>query len=255
MHLLLPTIVSTPLLKVPILLGYATFAYYGMSPPASGAALLPKERRPTGPDFLLLVPSVQKAVTAAAKTVLCSLAVAEALTLLAQHAPQTSFFHRAVGDLFSLLNVNMASLQLRLTSPSVAGCLLGIAGGLIRTWCHRTLGRFFTWEMGLREDHRLVTAGPYSIVRHPSYAGWLLIVSGSALLLLPGSGTFFAETGMVDSVPGRLVACGIMAYLTWVTAGLLYRTKTEDAMLREEFRDEWKEWVKKTPYRVIPFVY
>lgn len=43
-------------------------------------------------------------------------------------------------------------------------------GGAIRIACYRELGRLFTYELTIREKHRLVTSGPYSIVRHPSYS-------------------------------------------------------------------------------------
>ena len=136
----------------------------------------------------------------------------------------------------------------------MAGCLLGIAGGLLRMSCHTSLGRFFTWEIGLREDHQLVTTGPYKYVRHPSYSGWVLLLVGH-YLLLSSNGSLFVEARLWDTTLGRVAACASMAHLTWVTAGLLYRTRTEDEMLRKEFREEWDAWAKRTPYRVVPFVY
>ncbi|KAI0765434.1 hypothetical protein C8Q74DRAFT_1053625 [Fomes fomentarius] len=213
---LLPVIVATPLLKVPILLGYATCAYSGMTPTA--APPLPKGRQTPGPDFLRWAPGIQKAATATAKTVVCSLAIAEAAILIAQELPPSSTVHRVTYDLLSHLRLDISTLKLSLTCSSAVGCLLGIAGGVVRMACHRTLGRFFTWEMGLREDHQLVTNGPYSVVRHPSYTGWLLLVIGH-FVFLSSEGSLFKEAGMWRSGLGKVVACGVLGHLTWVTGG------------------------------------
>ena len=54
-------------------------------------------------------------------------------------------------------------------------------GGYIRWACYRALGRLFTFEMSIRDNHELVTDGPYGWVRHPAYTGILLIVAGVIL--------------------------------------------------------------------------
>ena len=54
-------------------------------------------------------------------------------------------------------------------------------GGYIRWACYRALGRLFTFEMSIRDNHELVTDGPYGWVRHPAYTGILLIVAGVVL--------------------------------------------------------------------------
>ena len=186
---------------------------------------------------------------------LCSTAAAEAVALLAQNLPTASHFPPALSAILPTARTDIAPLAL-------AAYALAITGGLTRVWCHRTLGRFFTWEMSVRADHRLVTAGPYSLVRHPSYAGWLLLMAGSALFLF-GAGasagaageTFFMRSGVWRSTVGRIVTSGLVAHLTWVTGALLWRTGTEDRMLRTEFGKEWEKWARGTRYRLIPCVY
>ncbi|RPD55597.1 ICMT-domain-containing protein [Lentinus tigrinus ALCF2SS1-7] len=252
MSLVLSTVIATPLLKVPLLVGHAACTYHGMTPPP--VPPLPKERRIRAPDFLSWKPHVQKAFAATDKTILCGLAIAEAVTLLAQRAAPTSLLHRTVDALLSAANIRLETLSLRLTSVSAVACFLAISGGLIRWWCHRTLGHHFTWEVGTRDGHQLVTSGPYRIMRHPSYTGMFLQVSGNFMLLL-SDGSFFAESGLRGTWVGKLVATAVMTHLTWVCTGMLYRTKTEDEMLKGEFRERWDAWSKKTPYRVIPFVY
>jgi protein-S-isoprenylcysteine O-methyltransferase Ste14 len=63
----------------------------------------------------------------------------------------------------------------------VCGFLLTVLGGYVRFRCYRELGHLFTFEMSIRKDHRLITIGPYSIVRHPGYAGVLFTMGGVVL--------------------------------------------------------------------------
>ena len=143
---------------------------------------------------------------------------------------------------------------LRLTRLSVAGCVLGIAGGLLRTQCYRELGRLFTFELSIRDNHRLVTTGPYSLVRHPAYLGALLLFTGNAALLV-SKGSWFIESGLWDTVWGRGVACSALGSFLSIALGVFFRVDREDRMMRKEFGEEWEKWAKKTPYRLIPFLY
>ena len=50
--------------------------------------------------------------------------------------------------------------------------------GYIRYSCYRTLGKLFTFEMNIRDGHRLITNGPHPVVRHPAYTGVILTMIG-----------------------------------------------------------------------------
>ncbi|RDX45366.1 hypothetical protein OH76DRAFT_1004682 [Lentinus brumalis] len=245
-------LVTAPLLKVALLLAHAMSTYHGFTPPA--VPPLPRARLNTAPDFLHWKPHVQIASVAVDKTILCALAVAEAVILLAQWSAPTTLLHLAIDGILSISNSRLASLPLRITPTSVTACLLAIFGGLIRWWCHRTLGRFFIWAVGLREDHKLVTSGPYRIVRHPSYTGALLLIAGNFMLLF-SDGSLFVESGLRSTWAGKVVITTVVAHLTWVAAGAVHRTRAEDEMLRKAFGKSWEEWSLKTPYRIIPFLY
>ena len=144
--------------------------------------------------------------------------------------------------------------SLQLTPLSVAGCVLGFAGGLIRMSCYRELGPLFTWEVAVRDDHKLVTTGPYAIVRHPSYIGYYMLLAGN-VILLASKGSWFVESGLWKTLWGKGVACSATAFLVSVALRLFWRVDEEDRMLKDEFGAEWDEWAKKTPYRLIPYVY
>jgi protein-S-isoprenylcysteine O-methyltransferase Ste14 len=57
---------------------------------------------------------------------------------------------------------------------------LGLA---TRVWAVAALGRAFRTTVEVDPDQAVVTTGPYRWIRHPSYAGLLLIVAGLGLAL------------------------------------------------------------------------
>ena len=134
------------------------------------------------------------------------------------------------------------------------GFTLSIMGAGIRIWCHRTLGRFFTWHLAVLDTHKLVTTGPYMFARHPSYMGFLLITAGSATLCT-SSCSLSVASGLADKVVGRVVAFASAIYMMWLNSMLFARMGPEDVAMRKEFGDEWDEWARRTPYKLIPGLY
>ncbi len=51
----------------------------------------------------------------------------------------------------------------------------------LRWWSMRTLGRSYTRTLRTEDAQHVVDTGPYAVVRHPGYAGSLLIWTGFAL--------------------------------------------------------------------------
>ncbi len=58
--------------------------------------------------------------------------------------------------------------------------MLGVA---LRQSAAHALGRQFTVGLSVLADHELVVSGPYRWVRHPNYAGLLLIALGTAMMV------------------------------------------------------------------------
>jgi len=61
------------------------------------------------------------------------------------------------------------------------GLAIMVTGLVLRGWSVRTLGDYFTGQVAVSADQPVVTAGPYRMLRHPSYTGLLLILSGLGL--------------------------------------------------------------------------
>ncbi len=125
----------------------------------------------------------------------------------------------------------------RLPSPNetyLAGLVVFVFGLALRWWSIWTLGRFFTVQVAIASDHRLIEQGPYRRLRHPSYTGSLLMFAGFALCL----GNWATLIAML--VP-------VLAVFGW-------RIHVEEAALAETFGDAWRDYIRRT-WRLVPLIY
>ncbi|KAG2341998.1 hypothetical protein BDR05DRAFT_976682 [Suillus weaverae] len=130
-----------------------------------------------------------------------------------------------------------------ITFPFILGTALAVTGGLIRWWCFRTLGRFFTFQLSVRKGHHVVTTGPYAIIRHPSYAAGAMQVIG--MVILHGSPTSWLRHSGVLDIPGlKLVVVAWLAQSTLLMINMVFRVSQEDEVLKSAFGDEWERWAK-----------
>ncbi|UTX47341.1 isoprenylcysteine carboxylmethyltransferase family protein [Chryseobacterium sp. MA9] len=114
------------------------------------------------------------------------------------------------------------------------GELLIVIGILFRYMIIRSLGKYFTVDVTIRQDHKIKKEGFYKYLRHPSYAFSLLTSLGLGLYLNNWLSLIFAF------VPPFLA--------------FAYRIKIEEQALVERFGDEYLEYRKSTK-KLIPFIY
>ncbi len=121
----------------------------------------------------------------------------------------------------------------------------------------------FTFDLTLLPKHKLVTNGPYAYVRHPAYAGSLLVLAGLGLADLspggwvaecissgrPTDGVFTASS-IAGSVAWAWI--GFAVWYAWWTAVGLRRARMEDAALRKEFGTEWEAYSRDVPSWFFP---
>ncbi|KAI0070722.1 hypothetical protein K474DRAFT_1738489 [Panus rudis PR-1116 ss-1] len=145
-------------------------------------------------------------------------------------------------DLTSKVHLNTFSLV------AFGICYIGYR---LRVDAFRELGDQFTFELSIREKHKLVTTGPYSIVRHPSYTGCYLCSPAAAIMYF-GPGSVWAECNIGQTKAGKILA-GMWFALHGLTLAIqAWRIPREEAVLQKEFGDEWKAWAKSTRYKLLP---
>lgn len=133
-----------------------------------------------------------------------------------------------------IYGVNPPWLQL-LTVP-FPGWLrwVGFGLGLVSlgfwTWTQVMLGRLWSAQLQVREEHHLVTSGPYARIRHPLYTG--MFGYGISLALVTANWVFIA-----------------LALI--VIAGGFLRAPREEQMMTAEFGEEYRAYMGRT-WRFLP---
>lgn len=130
----------------------------------------------------------------------------------------------------------LPATRMPIRSPWVGAASLAllVVGLSIRWTAIITLGRFFTSNVAIHQEHQLVRTGLYRHIRHPSYTGLLAAFGGVALSF----GNWLSLVAVV--VP--------------VTLALLYRVRVEEAALKEAFGQTYTEYCKSTK-RLLPGLY
>jgi protein-S-isoprenylcysteine O-methyltransferase len=116
----------------------------------------------------------------------------------------------------------------------VAAMTVFWSGIVMYCWAISTLGAAFRTSVQLLDEQRLVTIGPYRILRHPAYTGGILILAGIGL----ATGNWLSAAASTLSVAG--------AYA--------WRIHVEEFALRERFGEQFKAHERRT-WVVIPFLW
>src|SRR5580658_3285127 len=67
--------------------------------------------------------------------------------------------------------------------PFWLGATVTVAGLLLAVWARVYLGRNWSRSVTIKQNHELITTGPYTLVRHPIYTGVLTGLLGTAIAL------------------------------------------------------------------------
>lgn len=115
------------------------------------------------------------------------------------------------------------------------GFALGIASLGLWTWAQAVLGRQWSAQLQLREEHQLVVTGPYCWIRHPIYTA--MLGYGAGLALVTANWVF------------------VVLALAMV-AGLVARVPKEERMMIKEFGEQYRAYMRQTgrflPIRKYP---
>ena len=112
------------------------------------------------------------------------------------------------------------------------GLVLTLAGTGFAIWARVFLGRNWSAIVTIKHDHQMISSGPYALVRHPIYSGFLLGTLGTAIAY--------------GEIRG-LAAVGL-AFLAW-----WMKSRLEEKFMEQRFGAEYSAY-KRRVKALIPFV-
>jgi protein-S-isoprenylcysteine O-methyltransferase Ste14 len=115
-----------------------------------------------------------------------------------------------------------------------AGIVILLGGIVLRGWSIKTLGDYFTGSVMVSSDQPVITAGPYRVLRHPSYTGLLLALAGVGL----------ASANWVAFAAAVVIPL----------ASMLWRIRAEESALLATLGDSYRAYAAQHK-RLVPLVW
>ncbi len=116
--------------------------------------------------------------------------------------------------------------------PFWLGVAVTIAGLLFAVWAREHLGRNWSRSVTIKQDHELITTGPYSVVRHPIYTGILAGFLGMAIA--------------ISQVRGFIA-------FALVFLALLLKLRMEEQYMRSQFGETYATYARQTS-ALVPYL-
>jgi protein-S-isoprenylcysteine O-methyltransferase Ste14 len=113
----------------------------------------------------------------------------------------------------------------------LAAFLLTLGGLAFALWSRFIVGRNWSAVITIKQDHELIRSGPYAIVRHPIYCGFLTAVIGAAI-----------ERGTIEAFAGAAILAIIFRF----------KSELEEKFMIEHFGDAYRKYRMEVG-AIIPF--
>ena len=117
--------------------------------------------------------------------------------------------------------------------PFWLGAAVTVAGLLFAVWAREHLGRNWSRSVTIKQDHELITSGPYAAVRHPIYTGILAGFLGTAIAL--------------SQVRG-VIAFVVIFLVFWA------KFRMEEQWMRSQFGETYTTYVHQTA-ALVPYLF
>ncbi|MFZ1518492.1 MAG: isoprenylcysteine carboxylmethyltransferase family protein [Ignavibacteriaceae bacterium] len=114
----------------------------------------------------------------------------------------------------------------------IVGLVFYLIFSWIQIWATKVLGDNYSQDIAIKKDHKLITSGPFKIIRHPQYLSQFLLDLGAAAATL----SFILAPIALIQIPF-----------------LFMRASLEDKILEKHFGENFRNY-KKQSGMIFPFI-
>jgi len=107
-----------------------------------------------------------------------------------------------------------------------------IAFSWFQIWAYKILGESYSQDILILKDHKLVTSGPFKLIRHPQYLSQILMDIGGGIATL----SYIVIIIALIEVPF-----------------LIMRALLEEKILEKHFKENFSEYKSKSSF-MLPFL-
>lgn len=130
----------------------------------------------------------------------------------------------------ALIFLRVGEIQSQWLWLRLLGFAVELLGAVLLVWAATALGRFLVHDAAVQVDHGLIMCGPYRMIRHPIYSGYLALLLGSS----------------VATLNVWLLSLWPLSFL-----GILVQAKSEEQLLGIRFGQDYERYIGQTG-RLIP---
>jgi protein-S-isoprenylcysteine O-methyltransferase Ste14 len=118
-------------------------------------------------------------------------------------------------------------------ATAYTGLVITVVGLAFSVWARFRIGRNWDGLVALKENHQLIRGGPYAIVRHPIYSGFMLATFGTAV----------AQGEVAGLVSTALIV------IAWG-----YKSRVEETFMIQQFGEQYEQY-RRDVKGLIPLVW
>lgn len=117
-------------------------------------------------------------------------------------------------------------------SVRVTALLVYLIFSWFQIWSYKTLGEYYSQEIAIKKEHKIISIGPYKFIRHPQYISQIFIDIAGAVATL----SYILFPLALIQIPF-----------------LILRAKEEEKLFSKYFPEEFKSYKEKSGF-MFPFI-
>jgi len=137
-----------------------------------------------------------------------------------------------VAIIFGVFQIGTLEYKLEFENARLWGLVVYIAFSWFQIWAYKILGESYSQDILILKDHKLVTSGPFKLIRHPQYLSQILMDIGGGIATL----SYIVIIIALIEVPF-----------------LIMRALLEEKILEKHFKENFTEYKSKSSF-MLPFL-